>query len=200
MGLKVGCCSISPPRNGALGRHAQALAVNRHALTLTPDNTRARHGTWVALEDAMSTNPKTAQRAADLLAEITPKVAAGAQPYPYLCALTGHVLAVRGEQDRTRQRQTWRAARADLHRQRPGIDGGGHAAREQRHAAWPTAGRGVGWHAKSALGATWLRLWLPAANADQGAAARFVRGNVRWWLIAAWVLIQLLILLARHGR
>ena len=102
----------------ALGRDKAALAVNQHALTLPPDQTRQRHATWVALENALSDDPETYRQAAVLHAESEPRNGEAAQPYRYLRALTGHLLAIRGEDDPARRRRIWRGARVDLRKER----------------------------------------------------------------------------------
>ncbi len=100
------------------GRFTAALALNRHALTLTPDRTRPRHAAWVALEDSMSDDPNAVQNAIRLYEEIKPQTGVTGQPFVLLRALTGHVLTIRHGAEVSQRRSAWHAVRADLRRER----------------------------------------------------------------------------------
>ncbi len=171
----------------AVGRVADAMTVSRHALTLPPDRTRARHVAWVALEDALSNDPEAGRRAAKLYAEIAARDGKSEQPFQYLRALAGHVLAIRHATQWDQRRQLWRAARRDLREERKGAAAflrGNRAVRRADFRARRRMTRDAG-----AWGA-WLWLWV-SAMAPQISTPESGRSPLRWWVLV-YVLLHLL--------
>ena len=102
----------------AINRHRTALAAHQHALTLPPDHTRAKHALAVALEEALSDGPGTLERAEALYGEAVGAGETAEQPFRFLRALAGSVLAVRRPAERPRRREARKAARAELRAER----------------------------------------------------------------------------------
>lgn len=95
----------------AIGRHRQALAVNRAALRLPPDHTRAKQLAWVTLEDALSDGEEALAQATRQEEELSALSGQLDQPFRYVAALAGSVLAVRAPADLAARRGAYREAR-----------------------------------------------------------------------------------------
>ncbi len=101
-----------------LGRHREAIRVNRHTLTLPPDHTRFRAAVWVALEDAITDGDEARRRAESLVAEIDAQTGDPGQPFQYLRALARGTLTIRREGGRPTRRALWREVQQALRPER----------------------------------------------------------------------------------
>ena len=106
-----------------LGRHDQAVAVNRHALTLPPDHTRPKHLAWVAVEDALTDGEPSRARAERWYVEIAPQIEKQAQPFRYLNVLAGQTLVVRQAEGAEAKRTAYRLAVGVLKKERRPVAG-----------------------------------------------------------------------------
>ena len=175
----------------------EAVAVNRHALTLAPDHTRARQAVWVALADAISNDPATLERAKSLYAEIAGRSEADGQPFVYLRGLTRQVLALRGQPELLQRKLAWKTARAELRVERQKAAASWRGSPAVRLADVRARRRMT--HDARAWGA-WIGLWLRAIVPRIAATEPRSRGSSRWWWIIVWIVIQLILAVARHGH
>ncbi len=174
-------------------RHEFALCINRDALTLPPDHTRGKHLVWVALEDALSYDPNIYKHSFEFYKEIEGQGMETGQPFRYLRALAGHVLAIRREPDTAGRQAAWKAASVGLRAERKkaaGILRGNPAVRRAEYRARRRMARdaGAGW--------TWLGLWLfalPQANVPLKLASFMF-----FWIFGVGTLIAGAILLAGY--
>jgi tetratricopeptide (TPR) repeat protein len=151
----------------ALGRDVRALEINRAALTLPPDQTRAKHLAWVAIEDAIAGTGESFRRATALYAEIAPQLENQPQPYRYLGVLTAQLLAVHAAEPAQR-RAAYRLALQNLRQERASAGRGNRASRRAERRAryrlakdagvWMAAVRS--WIVPSRFSFSWRLAWI----------------------------------------
>ena len=141
-----------------LQRHGKALAVNRRALALPPDQTRRKHLAWVALEEALTAGDDARARATQLRAEAPPKPDDQEQPYRYLNVLTQQTLAMRNLADPAARSAAFRSARTILRDERQPL---GPRMRATHLAVYRAERRARWWLARES-GRWWPRVafWL----------------------------------------
>ena len=173
-----------------LGHHDRAVAVNRYALTLTPDHTLPKHLAWVAMEDALDDAEAARESAERLYAEIAPQFEKQTQPYRYLNVLAGQTLAVRRAEGVEARRVAYRKAVRVLGEERRPV--AGSLARTNR--ATYRAERRVRRRLAKDAQMFWRRfgLWLFSLPVSPWGQAMFV---VTWvlllTLIFCWLVVNI---------